>query len=97
MIMGTILSAFATILHGLITTYMWVIIIASLLSFLRPDPNNVIVQMLYRLTEPLFAKARAWLPFLVFNGIDLSPLAIVIALQFIDMTLVKLLFVYAQG
>ncbi|WP_104749121.1 YggT family protein [Helicobacter cynogastricus] len=97
MVMSAILVAIGTILRGLITTYMWVIIIASVLSFLRPDPSNVIVQMLYRLTEPLFAKVRAWLPFLVFNGIDLSPLAIIIALQFIDMTLVKLLLDYARG
>ncbi|MFC3847798.1 YggT family protein [Helicobacter baculiformis] len=97
MVLNTILGALATILHSLITIYTWVIIIASILSFIRPDPNNPLVQILYRLTEPLFAKMRSLLPFLVFNGLDLSALAVIILLQFIDMTFVKLLFVYAQG
>ncbi|WP_120945091.1 MULTISPECIES: YggT family protein [Helicobacter] len=97
MVVDTILGALATILHSLITIYTWVVIIASILSFIKPDPNNPLVQILYRLTEPLFAKVRSWLPFLLFNGIDLSPLAVVIALQFIDMTVVKVLFLYARG
>ncbi|WP_104696216.1 YggT family protein [Helicobacter salomonis] len=97
MVVSTILGAFATILHSLITIYTWVIIIASILSFIKPDPNNPLVQILYRLTEPVFAKVRSLLPFLVFNGLDLSPLAVIILLQFVDMTVVKLLFVYAQG
>ncbi|WP_121020614.1 YggT family protein [Helicobacter vulpis] len=97
MVLSTILGALATILHSLITLYTWVVVIAMILSFVRPDPTNALVQILYRLTEPLFAKVRSWLPFLVFNGIDLSPLALLVFLQFVDMTLVKLLFLYAQG
>lgn len=97
MVLSTILSALATILHSLITLYMWVVIIASLLSFLKPDPSNVLVQILYRLTEPVLLKTRQLMPFLVFNGIDLSPLAVIIFLKFIDMTLVRLLFMYSQG
>ncbi|WP_104740639.1 YggT family protein [Helicobacter bizzozeronii] len=97
MITSTILGALATILHSLINLYMWIVIIASVLSFIRPDPSNVIVQMLYRLTEPLLQKVRQIMPFVVFNGIDLSPLAVVICLKFIDLTLVKLLCYYAQG
>ncbi|CCB79501.1 integral membrane protein YggT, involved in response to extracytoplasmic stress (osmotic shock) [Helicobacter bizzozeronii CIII-1] len=97
MITSTILGALATILHSLINLYMWIVIIASVLSFIRPDPSNVIVQMLYRLTEPLFQKIRQLMPFVVFNGIDLSPLAVVIFLQFTNMTLVQLLFAYSRG
>ncbi|TSA80568.1 YggT family protein [Helicobacter mehlei] len=97
MVASTILGALATILHNLINFYMWIVIIASVLSFIRPDPSNVIVQMLYRLTEPLFQKIRQIMPFVVFNGIDLSPLAVIIFLKFIDMTLVQLLFAYSRG
>ncbi|CRF41157.1 YggT family protein [Helicobacter ailurogastricus] len=97
MVANTILSALATILHSLITLYIWIIIIAALLSFVRPDPNNAIVQMLYRLTEPTLNKAKQLAPFLVFNGIDLSPLAVVLVLKFFDMTAVQLMFSYAQG
>jgi len=83
-------------LYGLIrsiaTLYIWVIIIASFLSFVRPDPNNPIVQVLYRLTEPVFAFIRKKLPFVVMGGIDLSPLVIIFGLQFIDILLRNILF-----
>lgn len=75
-------------LYGLIrsigTLYIWIIIIASFLSFVRPDPHNPVVQILYRLTEPAFSFVRKKLPFVVFSGIDLSPLVIIFGLQFID-------------
>ena len=83
-------------LYGLIrsiaTLYIWVIIIASFLSFVRPDPNNPIVQVLYRLSEPVFAFIRKKLPFVVMGGIDLSPLVIIFGLQFIDILLRNILF-----
>jgi len=83
-------------LYGLIrsiaTLYIWVIIIASFLSFVRPDPHNPIVQVLYRLTEPVFAFIRKKLPFVLMGGIDLSPLVIIFGLQFIDIILRNILF-----
>jgi len=75
-------------IYGLIrsigTLYIWIIIIASFLSFVRPDPYNPVVQILTRLTEPAFAFIRKKLPFVVMSGIDLSPLIIIFGLQFID-------------
>ncbi len=41
MVVNTFLNAIATILHALLNLYLWIIIIASLISFLRPDPSNV--------------------------------------------------------
>ena len=83
-------------LYGLIRTiailYIWIVIIASLLSFVRPDPHNPVVQVLYRLTEPAFAFIRKKMPFVVVSGIDLSPLVIIFGLQFIDIIIRGLLF-----
>ena len=83
-------------LYGLIrsigTLYIWIIIIASFLSFVRPDPHNPIVQVLYRLTEPVFSFIRKKLPFVVMGGIDLSPLVIIFGLQFIDIIIRNVLF-----
>jgi YggT family protein len=80
------------LIRTLVTLYIWIIIIASFLSFVRPDPNNPIVQILYRLTEPVFAFVRKKLPFVVMSGIDLSPLIIIFGLQFIDIIIRNLLF-----
>ena len=83
-------------IYGLIrsigTLYIWIIIIASFLSFVRPDPYNPVVQILTRLTEPVFAFIRKKLPFVVISGIDLSPLVIIFGLQFVDIIIRNLLF-----
>ena len=68
------------ILSGLINIYIWVIIIAALLSFVNPDPYNPIVQLLYRITNPAYAFVRRFMP-TNFNGLDLAPLVIIIGLQ----------------
>jgi YggT family protein len=83
-------------LYGLIrsigTLYIWIVIIASFLSFVRPDPHNPVVQILYRLTEPVFAYIRKKMPFVVLSGIDLSPLVIIFGLQFVDIIIRGVLF-----
>jgi YggT family protein len=80
------------LIRSIATLYIWVIIIASFLSFVRPDPYNPVVQVLYRLTEPVFAFVRKKLPFVVMSGIDLSPLVIIFGLQFIDIIVRNVLF-----
>jgi len=89
--MNAFIYAIAQLLHTAINIYIWIIIIAALLSFIRPDPNNQIVQVIYRLTEPAFDFVRRKLPFVVFSGIDLSPIVILLALQFLDVFMMRLL------
>ncbi|MDD2400015.1 MAG: YggT family protein [Sulfurovum sp.] len=82
--MNALFYAVLQTLHTVINLYIWIVIIAALLSFVRPDPRNPVVQILYRLTEPVFQWIRNKLPFVVISGIDLSPLIIILGLQFID-------------
>jgi len=91
MILSTLIQAIAQILHMVISIYIWVVIIAALITWVRPDPFNPIVQTLYRLTEPVYAWVRRYIPTAV-GGIDLAPLIIIFGLQFIDLFFVKLLF-----
>jgi len=70
--------------------YIWVVIIASVLSFIQLDPRNPIVEVLNRLTQPVFSFVRQKLPFVIFSGIDLSPIVIILGLQFIDTLLLGL-------
>ena len=79
------------LLRSIGVLYIWIIIIASFLSFVRPDPYNPVVQILTRLTEPVFAFIRKKLPFVVTSGIDLSPLVIIFGLQFIDIIIRNIL------
>lgn len=82
--MNALFYAVLQTLHTVINLYIWIVIIAALLSFVRPDPRNPVVQILYRLTEPVFQWIRNKLPFVVISGIDFSPLIIILGLQFID-------------
>jgi len=96
MILSTFIQAIAQILHMLISIYIWVVIIAALITWVRPDPYNPIVQTLYRLTEPVYGWIRRYIPTAV-GGIDLAPLIVIFALQFLDLFIVKLLFQFSMG
>ena len=87
--MNVFIYAIVQLLHTVINLYIWIVIIAALLSFVRPDPYNPIVQVLYRLTEPAYKFIRSKMPFVVLSGIDLSPLVIILGLQFIDTLMMR--------
>ena len=96
MVLSTLIEAIAQILHMVISIYIWVVIIAALITWVRPDPYNPIVQVLFRLTEPVYSFIRKYIP-TVIGGIDLAPIIIILGLQFIDLFFVKLLFGIANG
>jgi YggT family protein len=86
-----LLSSIFTVVLSIIFLYKWVVIISALLTWVRPDPNNPIVQMLYRLTEPAYALVRRYIP-TVFGGMDLSPVILIFALIFLETFLKSILF-----
>lgn len=96
MIFSTLINAIAVILSALLAIYMWIVIIYSLISFVQPNPNNPIMQILARLCEPVFYFLRSRFK-LVFNGLDFSPLVVVIVLKFLDLTLIQWLFMLAKN
>ena len=87
---STFITAIATILHQVLSLYIWVVIIAALVSWVRPDPYNPIVQILGRLTEPVYRAIRKVVP-TVIAGVDMAPIILIIGLQFIDLFFVRLL------
>jgi len=87
--MNALIFAIAQLLHSIINLYIWVVIIAALLSFVQLDPRNPIVEILNRLTQPVFSFVRQKMPFVVFSGIDLSPIVIIFGLQFIDTLMMR--------
>lgn len=85
-----IVSGLGGIVHSLLTVYIWIVIIGALLSWVRPDPYNPIVQIIYRLTEPAYKLIRRMMP-TVFNGLDLAPIILIILLNVIDVILVNII------
>ena len=86
--MSIILNSLIDIIALIANLYIWIVIIAAILSFVNPDPNNQIVQFIYKATEPVFNFLRRKFPFLVVSGIDLSPLVVIFGLQI----LIKILY-----
>jgi len=82
--MSALIYAIVQTLHTVMNLYIWIVIITALLSFVRPDPRNPVVQILHRLTEPALDFIRRKMPFVVFSGVDLSPLVIILGLQLLD-------------
>ena len=88
---STFLYAVATLFDQVIGLYIWVVIIAALVSWVRPDPYNPIVQILVRLTEPVYAYIRKYIPTNV-AGIDVAPIILILALNFTKLFFVKLMY-----
>jgi len=93
-LIGNLLGATAKILDIVLGIYMWVIIIRALLSWVNPDPHNVIVQFLYSITEPVMAKVRQLLP-MSGVGIDFSPIIVILGIIFLQEFVVKSVAMFA--
>ena len=70
------------ILSTILTLYWYVILARVLMSWINPNPNNPIVDAIYRLTEPVLAPIRKMLPSM--GGFDLSPLIVFFILMFLQ-------------
>ena len=90
--LSIILIKLLQLVSTLLTMYMWVVIISALLSWVNPDPYNPIVRFLRNITDPVYARIRRLLPFVVIGGIDLSPVVVIVAVQILSALLDKLVF-----
>jgi YggT family protein len=87
-VLGSSLVEFIGWLLGL---YSWVIIAAALMSWVSPDPRNPVVMFLRRVTEPVLEPVRRMLPPWKTGGLDLSPLIVLIAIQFVERVVLRAL------
>ncbi len=88
-VLANLVTTVAGLLSLVINLYIFVIIVAAFLSWVNPDPYNVIVRTLRSLTEPVFYRIRKWFPFVMLNGMDLSPIVALIALQLLNGVVVQ--------
>lgn len=76
--------------------YTYVIIGRALISWVNPDPDNPIVQFLYRATEPPLALIKRYIP-CVFGGIDFSIIILIVGLQLARNIIVQILVQIMQS
>lgn len=75
--------ALALLIQFIATALLWMIVIRAVLSFVSPDPYNPVVQMLYRLSDPILKPFQRLIP--PIGGLDISPIFAVLALQLVRM------------
>lgn len=88
-VMGNLVDAVATLLDLILNLAMWLIIIRALISWVSPDPYNPIVRFLITATEPILRPIQKVLP--PMGGIDLSPIAAIFAIIFLQAFIVQTL------
>jgi len=82
-IVPNILIGTGMTLLSFLNSYMFIVIIAAVISWVSPSPYNPIVRILSAFTEPVFSWLRRRLP-LVVGGFDLSPIVVIVLINVIN-------------
>lgn len=85
------------LLLGLMTLYIWIIIIRALLSWVSPDPGNPLVRILVKITEPVLRPLRRLIPPHKVGGLDLSPMIAILLLVFLKNGILYSLGIRVRG
>ncbi len=96
-IVSNIINAVAVVLHMLVSAYIFVVLAACVISWFRVSPYHPAVRVLNQLTEPVFFFIRRKLPFARIGQVDLSPLILIIALELVDLIVVRSIQQVAMG
>ena len=70
--------------------YMWIVIIAALITWVQPNPYNPIVRFLWNVTEPVYRVIRRYIP-TTFGGFDIAPILLILAIQFLQILIKNIL------
>ncbi len=79
----------ATIVYWIFQIFYILILARVILSWVRINPYNPIVQFIYQATEPLLAPIRRMMP--AAGGIDFSPIILILLLSLLQRILATVL------
>ena len=87
-VLGHFLIALGGVVSAILSFAWAVLLVRIVFSWLRPNPPEgllrTLVNAVYQLTDPVLERTRAALPFLVVGALDLSPIALFLAVGFLD-------------
>jgi len=84
------------LVEWILQLYSYVIIAAALITWVSPDPRNPIVIFLRRATEPVLEPVRRLLPPWRTAGLDLSPVIVLLVIQFVALPLLSRLVLWSM-
>lgn len=90
-IIGVLLYSVGDLLWVVLDIYFYAIIIAAIISWVRPATQSALVQIVNYFAEPVLRLFRRFIPPL--GGFDLSPIAAIVAIKVIEYLVVGLVFI----
>ena len=93
-LLGNFLLAIGNLLGAVISIFIFLFIARAVLSWVNPDPTNVIVQFINNSTDPILVRVRGRIP--AIGVFDLSVLVVILVLYFLDTFLVNSIISYGR-
>jgi len=81
-VVGNFLGAVASVLDVVLEVLLFVILVNAVLSWVRPNPANVFVALLERISDFVCDPLRRLFP-TVFGGFDFAPLVALLVIYFV--------------
>ena len=81
--LGALWYALLKLVTMALNLYTFSLVIQAILSWVGPGVNNPAGSILWSINDPLLRPVRRVLP--PFSGLDLSPLVVIVALQFVNL------------
>jgi YggT family protein len=69
--------------------YIFIIVGRVLLSWIRHNPSNPIIRVVYQVTDPPLVWIRRYIP--AFGGLDISPMILIFAVIILEKIIIKIL------
>ena len=90
-IVGNLFSGIGYVLNLLLEMYLWVVIIRTILSWIRPNPFNPLVRIIYGMVDPVTYRISRLLPTRI-GMFDIAPFVLILIIIFLQRFLVRSLF-----
>jgi len=90
-----VLQFFSGLISTLLTLFQLALVVRVFVSWVFPTASSPLIDLARRVTEPLLREIRRLLP--VMGGLDWSPLAALLLIQFVDLLQRRFWFWLAGG
>ena len=87
-VFGNFLGGIAYVVNMLLEIYLWVVIIRTILSWIRPNPFNPLVRIIYGLVDPITYRLSRLLPTRI-GMFDIAPFVVILIIIFLQRFLVS--------
>ena len=85
-----IVLGMADLLSQFVSLLFWLVLIRAIVSWVNPSLNNPFILVIFQVTEPIMAPVRKIIP--PMGGLDLSPILLILGLQFLLMAIQSWIF-----